>query len=271
MPYHLEKGPLFATVEKLYNDPDQLPPFLHNLWMGKAPSLGTLGLITSPIADNPNPLGSNATGAVRKASMREDWFGENPADGTQPQWGTPHFKTGRPAYTTGYWFHYYGDVRGIVAETLTCAAELALGAERHNPVAEPEVNRHWSVEFFWKCGQPRFEGWVTWRAHDGDGGQVTVIFATPATPDQVLRRPADGAMPDLAATRAARQGMWVCTHEDHRQYVMLTSLPTPAGQWLVPISTVMFTRGMGDVGTWAPTFGNGGAPPDNFPPFQPGP
>jgi hypothetical protein len=272
MPYHLEKGPIFATIEALYNDRNRLPGFLHQLWQGNAPALGSLGLITSPIADNPNALGSNATGAARKASMREDWFGENPADGRQPDWGTPHFKTGRPAYTTGYWFHYYGNVREIVAKTLTRAAEVALGAERPDPLAPPAGNRHWRVEFFWKCGQPRFEGWVTWRNHENPpGGQVTVIFATPATPDQVLRKPADGAMANFKGSKAARQGMWVCSHEDHRQYVMLTSLPTPSGQWLVPISTVMFTRGMGDVGTWAPTFGNGGAPPDDFPAFQPGP
>ena len=31
MPYHLEKGPLFATIEALYNDPNRLPGFLEKL------------------------------------------------------------------------------------------------------------------------------------------------------------------------------------------------------------------------------------------------
>ena len=81
----------------------------------------------------------------------------------------------------------------------------------------------WRVEFFWKCGQPRFEGWVTWRDHQNGGdGQVTVVFATPATPDQVLRRPGDQAEPMRKDRREKWQGMWVCSHADHRQHVMIT-------------------------------------------------
>ena len=220
----------------------------------------------------------NSPGAKRLKSMIEQWFGE--VGGAQPPWGTVHPDpvNGLPTLATGYWSNYHGDVRAIVGETMMRAGEVALGVDRPTqpPSASappPTGSRHWSVEFFWKCGQPRFEGWVTWRRHpNGSGGQVNVIFATPATPDLVLRRPGDQATKITSATPHAWdrwQGMWVCSHEDHKQYPMLTVFPTPQGQWLVPTSTVMFTRGIDDVGTWAPNFGSGGSA-DQPVVFQPG-
>lgn len=264
MPYHLEKGPIFSTIEALYNDPTRLPGFLHKLWLRQSP-LGTLGVVTSPSADDPqNPNSANATGPQRLTSLLESWFGEL-GGAPQPPWGSPHPVTGRPTFVTGYWSHYYGDVRGIVGETLTRAAEVTLGVDRPiqpPPAPPPIASRHWKVEFYWKCGQPRFEGWVTWREHEDDCGQVNVIFATPATPDLVLRRPGDQATKVTEATPQAWQrwqGMWVCSHEDHEQYRVVTALPTPQGQWLVPTSAVLFTRGVGEIGTWAPKFGSGGS------------
>ena len=189
MPFHLEKGPVFATLEAVYNDPQLLPGFLHSLWVGKADALGLLGVLASPMYnDKQNVLSSNATGEKRLTSMRERWFGE--------QGGNPQPAFGFGALATGYWARYHGDVRQIVAETLMSAGEVALGVDRpDDPVAAgpPTAFGPWPVEFFWKCGQPRFEGWVTWRNHQNGGGQVTVILATPATPDQVLTRPGRGA------------------------------------------------------------------------------
>lgn len=259
MPYHLEKGPLFANIEALYNEPARLAVFLHRLWQGQP--LGGLGLLAGRTFDGPDPNAPNARGPDRLNSMAVAWFGED-AQGNQPDFG--EVKDGRRTFTTGYWAHYYGQVRSIVTETLTRAAELALGVERPDPVVSPaEMKRPepWRVEFFWKCGQPRFEGWVTWRDHqEGGDGQVTVIFATPATPDQVLRRPAEQAE-QVRKNRVEKwQGMWVCSHADHRQHVMITCLPTRLGDWIVPFDAVMFTEGVGEVGTWAPRFGSGGTP-----------
>jgi hypothetical protein len=266
MPYHLEKGPMFAAFEALYNDPNRLPTFLRDLRMGGAPSLGSHGVLSSPLADDPTGTGANATAPQRLTSMRQYWFGEDATTpGPQPPFNIDPAQ-GPINLTTGYWALYYGDVRTIVAETLMRAAEVALGVERPNPVssAVPAASRNWKVEFFWKCGQPRFEGWVTWRDHkDGaNGGQVTVVFATPATPDQVLRAPGGGA--DEVTTGPSPwpwQGMWLCTHENHKQYVLIGSLPTPVRAWFVPTSAVMFTRGVDSVKTWAPRFGQGGAAP----------
>jgi hypothetical protein len=279
MPYHLEKGPIFSTIEAMYNDPARLPTFLQKLWRGQDP-LGTLGVLTSPSADDPNnPNSANATGAKRLASMISQWFGEISGP-PQPPWGTVHPDpvTGLPTLATGYWSHYYGDVRAIVGESLMRAGEVALGVDRPAqppPVSAPppEGTRRWAVEFFWKCGQPRFEGWVTWRRHqEGPGGQVTVIFATPATPDLVLLRPGDEATEITSTTLGAWnrwQGMWVCSHANHAQFPILTVLPTGQGQWLVP-TTAMFTLGFDDVGTWSPNFGSGGSRSDPIE-YEPGP
>jgi hypothetical protein len=265
MPYHLEKGPIFAVFDALYRDRNRLRDLLYDLWRQGSDGLGNLGMITSPMYPDPsNPVDP---GPDRRTSMLRKWFGDDQQGNRQQPFSD------RPPLnlTTGYWTHYYGDVRSIVAETLMRAAEVSLGVD--HPAQVPDQNapppggsRHWPVEFFWKCGQARFEGWVTWREHTNQaqvvtGGQVNVIFATPATPDLVLRRPGDGADPIVAGAWQKWQGMWVCSHSDHQQYRVITCLPTADGRWLVPVKTVMYTEGRDVVGAWAPEFGFGGATP----------
>ena len=268
MPYHLEKGPIFATLEAKYNgDRAELHQFLQRLWDGNG--LGTHGVLTSPMYDGP-PGVVNAEGEGRKQSMFTDWFGDIAEGVPQRAWGL--HTDGVFVATTGYWFQYYGNVREIVRQTLLRAGEVSLGFAR--PAAGqplPQGNRHWRVDFFWKCGQPRFEGWVTWRSTDpaSADGHVAVIFATPATPDTVLARPGDGGHPVGATDHEKWQGMWVCSHENHQQYRIWPSQPSGVGMWLVPTSAVMYTRGLGGVGTWVPDFGNGGTP-DHADAFVPG-
>jgi hypothetical protein len=174
---------------------------------------------------------------------------------------------GTRQFRTGYWLHFFGNVRAIVAETLMRAAEVSLGVDRPEPVdlpatTVPDSGRHWPVEFFWKCGQPRFEGWVTWRDKaQGRTGQVTVVFCTPATPDEVLSSPGSGGVEaPPPGWQSKWQGMWVCSHQRHRQHLMITTAPTLMGEWLVPFDAVMFTEGVGPIGTWSPDFGSGGVP-----------
>lgn len=270
MPYHLEKGPMFATIEAMYRDRARLRQFLHDLWHGTA--LGSHGVLSSTSADGGN--GVNSTGPDRLQSMREKWFGDVLSGGPQPAWGTSHPDRPGKAFWTGYWSHYYGDVRSIMTETMTRAAEVSLGVGRPADPATapmPADTRHWPVEFFWKCGQPRFEGWVTWRDEaEGGTGQVTVIVATPATPDTVNPKPATDAVAVDGTVAAGFQGMWVCAHSDHSQWVIIGSIPTPAAAWLVPPTGLLFTRGDGPIGTWAPKYGMGG-PPDHPIEFVQGP
>ena len=261
MPYHLEKGPIFARLEAKYNgDRALLHQFLEALWLGQP--LGDHGVLTSPMYPAPNPSVANAIPAQRKTSMLTHWFGDV-GGSPQPAFGSSHPVTGKVVRHTGYWAHYYGDVRAIVKDTLLRAGEVALGYERPN-VGDPlpPGTRHWPVEFFWKCGQPRFEGWVTWRAHPAQNvGQVNVIFATPATPDPVLDQPSKGGTTPSAVHLTQPQGMWVTSHSSHHQHRVVTYAPSPSGAWLVPESTVMYTHGVDPVGTWSPDFGMGGAPP----------
>ena len=150
---------------------------------------------------------------------------------------------------TGYWQDYHGDVEGIFRETLRRAIEVSLGID-HNKAIDPApdaVNgtRHWPIEFFWKCGQPWWEGWVTWRRNADGTGQVTVVLATPTTNDDVLPDPTTGRkLPDfeidpqstLDNNEERNQGMWVVTHNKHAEYHVASSLPTESGKW--PIFTL---------------------------------
>ena len=88
---------------------------------------------------------------------------------------------------------------------------------------------------------------------------MTVITATPATPDTVYPQPATGADAINGTLAACFQGMWLCTHADNPQYVVIGSRATPAKEWLVPLGPLV-TRGRGPVGTWAPRYGLGGPP-----------
>ena len=263
MPFHLEKGPVFATLEAKYNGNKQdLHDFLQDLWDGIP--LGSHRVLTSPMHDG--PAGAvNATGADRRQSMFTSWFGDDATTGDpQPAWGW-HEDLQRFVATTGYWSQYYGDVRSIVTQTLLRAGEVSLGYARPEPGEPlPRGIRHWPVDFFWKCGQPRFEGWVTWRSFPRSSrGHVAVIFATPATPDTVLKRPAEGGHAVNDTDHLKWQGMWVTSHANHRQYRIRPSQPSKIGRWVVPTSASMFTRGLEEVGTWVPDFGLGGTPPSD--------
>ena len=94
-------------------------------------------------------------------------------------------------------------------------------------------------------------------------GHVAVIFATPATPDTVLKRPAEGGHAVNDTDHLKWQGMWVTSHANHRQYRIRPSQPSKIGRWVVPTSASMFTRGLEEVGTWVPDFGLGGTPPSD--------
>ena len=112
MPFHLEKGPIFATLEAKYNGNKQdLHDFLQDLWDGIP--LGSHRVLTSPMHDGP-PGAVNATGDDRRQSMFTSWFGDDATTGDpQLAWGW-HQDLQRFVATTGYWSQYYGDVRSIV-------------------------------------------------------------------------------------------------------------------------------------------------------------
>ena len=170
---------------------------------------------------------------------------------------------------TGYWIGYRGDVDAIVRLTFRRAMEAALGVD-HTAAEVPEPPpRHWPIQILWHCGQPWFEGWVAWNEQPPDGGDVTVVFATPGHIGGVVRRRITAPLerqgrdyeedpPTLNTPLGPRlRGLMVVSHRDHavegRSEVWQRS---PQGAWSVP--SIVTHVGEGDVMTVAPSEAEGG-------------
>ena len=253
MPYHLEKGPVLSVLEDVLRGPTaQVENILTRLRDPAVPLAEVGGLDSTTLNAPPYP-----TTADRVAHIEKDWFGY--VVGTQQQ--APFNPLTNP--TTGFWENYWGDVAGIVRETLTRAVEVALGLDHD---AEPPGTRHWPIELFWKCPNPWFEGWVTWRHEPAQpaSGQVTVILATPGNGAVVLDDPRQGRTPSVGPVApTGNQGMWVVTHAGHRPYVVLTTVTTAPGHIPIPTLGTLFA-GLTPVVTVAPSFIDGGASPNGL-------
>jgi hypothetical protein len=311
MPFHLEKGPWILELEQLLNGeldevwrvlracrtPDGFRTMVHEY-------AGSTGLDDDPMYRNAKE---------REQHLLGHWFGESTAaGGPQPPFGawlrevlgveqaedgpvtpdavqdwlhdlsTEQLRTIGRWPTTGFWRQYCGDVAEIVRLTLVSALEVSLGLHRGSDQRD-DVGRQLPIELFWKCPQPWFEGWVTWRLHNDtiDVGQVTVVLATPGTGTPVLqsplfgRRPVEspvtverGATPTDPTSYHARprvdgyadRGMWVVTHQEN---VLLPSapsiIPTGSGQWdrIIPPIGPSYA-GVGPVVVVEPSLRDGG-------------
>jgi len=86
------------------------------------------------------------------------------------------------AGAASWWINFWGDnVQDIMRETVLRAIECAYGVKHGDPLTSA-TRTPWPVEFFWKCGQAWFEGWVTWKRATPSGslGQVTALLCTPS-------------------------------------------------------------------------------------------
>lgn len=232
MPYTLAKGTILAVLEDLANpsttsERTRLRTALASL---RDPAVS---LTDIPLVNGLEP----ATAGLGPLADRLDqfWFGKRrDAAGTwQPQ--SPFGPTNT---RTGYFKRYYGDVESILRETLVRAIEVSFGLA-HDADLE-DGTRQWPVEMLWKCPNPWFEGWVTWRQH-GSGateGQVTVILATPgedANPVIDVAALPPGATTPLPAPTALppdERGMWVVTHHRHVKHNVDVMTPLPDGSAL---------------------------------------
>jgi len=296
MPYHLEKGPYLTVLETQFNsDTDDLMAQANRL-INNDPQFET-AFYDCPAISQVGPL-KGKTPAEAKQLLQDHiynhWFGWT---GNAPNY-TKQVLTAScslPAYPqqTGYWQGYHGDVEKIVRTTLMRAAEVALGVDHKTPppIKPTDRRRHWPVEFFWVCGTDRFEGYVTWRSHLPSGrGQVTVVFVTPPTKDPVfddlssqstypgttVAVNAAPARPDPFVVKPPRkndamQGIWLVTHTRHQRHAVVAPAPTPSRQVTIPgvlltsgpgsaVSSSL-TVGCGEVDTFVPEFGDGGAEP----------
>jgi hypothetical protein len=275
MPYTLTRGPLLTLVENALNpqnpaEEDRREVLLTELRQGTSlPDLVTA--VQQPFADLAVPK------APLHQRLRDDWIGQG--------------ANGPPSEPTGYWVGYQGDVEGVLRQGLIRTLEVSMGVSHDAP--PDTATRSWPVQVHWKCPNPWFEVWVSWRRHDDTprGGQVDMLIATP--PDKANRLTTRPQFPPAAADRAASalnplpeptdatdsQGMWLVAHEHHRLDVADERVvarggrrldiqtgrvntgglqPLPAGEWLVPTPSTMWVD-EGEVITVEPPSHAGGA------------
>jgi len=254
MPYHLEKGPVLSVLENLLGkSAAELGLLLTRLRDPNIELAEVGGLDSTTLNAPPYP-----TRADRVEHIERDWFGFTPGTQTQPAFNLFTHRT------TGKWESYYGDVAGIVRQTMIRAIEVSLGID-HN--AQPPGSRHWPIELFWKCPNPWMEGWVTWRNNPGNAasGQVTVVLATPGNGAVVLNDPRNGRNTDVdPVSPRGNQGMWVISHRGHDRYIVPTTTTTTMGHIPFPTLGALFV-GRPGLTTVAPSLIDGGADPNGLP------
>jgi hypothetical protein len=241
MPYHVEKGATISVLEDFLDDDQNL--------IDAVTQLRTPG---SALADSPFLTSANLnagpypTLADRQAYLNEQWLGMTDVSG---QW-TPQAPFGPTNLSTGGWKRWYGQADEILRRTFVRAGELALRINHSDPLPTPPLNgNRRRIQIIWKCAQPWFEGWITWRPDS-----VTVILCTPGTgakvwtaPDPYTGQPGPPP-PDFERdplTYPADYGMIVVTHEEQRRVdPPTTTAPTPTGRIPQPFHVWV---GWGDV------------------------
>ncbi|HEY2811922.1 MAG TPA: hypothetical protein VGJ03_00520 [Acidimicrobiales bacterium] len=259
MPYHLEKGPVFSTFEAhKYQTKDVYCDILGQLRQKDATGNYAVDICDLlPYKDPALNYGPYNTQELRRYHMNVHWFGMLP---------TGQVANGRATYTpqtngtfqwidnptTGWWRNYFGDVEGIMRETLTRAAEIALGLD-HGEAIPPKSQRArlrcWPMEYVVTCPAAWFEGWLSWRK-TGNGqrdGHVTINMVVPAhvqpnepgpqdldfqnprdggVLDSPLRPPQRGGNDYVAQPQAPTgpYGMWVITHWDHNMELAILNV-----------------------------------------------
>src|SRR5438874_2041687 len=141
MPYHLEKGPVFSVFEAdKYQTKDKICEILAKLREKNAAGDYVNDICDlEPYSDPALNYGPYNTQELRRYHMNVHWFGMTP-NGTDAA-GKLIYKpqdTGTFQWianpTTGWWKNYFGDTEGIMRETLTRAAELALGLDHDQAI-----------------------------------------------------------------------------------------------------------------------------------------
>lgn len=277
MPYTLTRGPLLTLIENALNsetaaDKTEREGVLAALRQG-APLADLVRGTTQPLQGVAVPQ------APLDVRLEQDWIGDG--------------ANGPPGEPTGYWVGYQGDVEGVLRQGLIRAIEVSMGLV-HGAELDT-ATRAWPVQLLWKCPNPYFEVWVSWRRHDETerGGQVDMLIATP--PDKANRltdrpqfppAPPAGvpakATPLAEPTEAtASQGMWLVAHERHvlniaderiapqgvgrLEFVTERVQPgalqgLPGGEYLVPTPSTLWVD-EGDVVVVEPPSYAGGADP----------
>jgi hypothetical protein len=267
MPYHLEKGPYLSVIESYVNDQasgvTRIVAAIGFLRQTPPNFLATAPPVTSPAVAPPPPTQP----PFLPESIGRLWQGmRQAANGTWTIRQPPYDATNN--LQTGYWNVWYGDAERLIATTLLRALELQIGIMPNAPVPDPSaVTRHWLLNLLWKCPQPWFEGWISWRRSDASpaDGQVTALLCTPGNGAQVWGTPNQGGAEKVDTSGANhindRHGLWlVCQPTNTFKSVPSTGW-SPSGTAGVPEFGAP-VRSQGLPITIAPSEGNGGVKPN---------
>ncbi len=161
MPKHLAKTRTLAFMDERYNDmttrTTTLERLRHKDTKGEYDiALTDVGSIDA-LGNVVTPAGANASVTDNKDHLNQHWFGHNDPPGK---------------VRTGWWHGWKGRPEAVMRETLIRTLEVAMGL-RHDE--DPRnARRQLPVDFYWICGLPRFESYISWNDR-----QATVIILTP--------------------------------------------------------------------------------------------
>ncbi len=184
MPKHLAKGQFLDFLANRYNNnPDIAAAALRGLRQKNTSGGWAFDLVDVGSMDAKGnvtlPGGTTMTVAQNKAHLNQHWFGKGAGS--------------QNANTTGWWNGWKGDAEGVMRQTLIRALEVSLGVEHGRDPVPANRTRHLPLDFYWVCGVPRLESYISWNSN-----QVTVVVITPGfgAPNlqfQVEDRPSDAA------------------------------------------------------------------------------
>ena len=197
MKHSVDKGQFFSLLDSRYSssvdERVRILEAMRDAEGGSAPNVfrdaGTLNPNLMPaMVNSAHPI-DNATANTRMRHLYEHWFGYE-ADPQQQRVQAPGqpetlvdwVPTDEPQ--TGWWSEWRGDAFDIFRTTIIRAIEVSLGLKvggnpRRSDGELKTSMRAWPIEFLWICGAPKFEGWVTWRKHNGSA-RVLVLLVTPS-------------------------------------------------------------------------------------------
>lgn len=254
MPYYLEKGDMLRRFEDVVNStehPDYAARALRALRNPRR-DLSKNFLFQKP-APGPNEKGATPSepeiDTELETHFNDHWLGTpSAAADAEAAETAPDEPSAAPPSPTGWWWAYRGDADPVLRTTLARGLEVALGVPPDEEFEYP-TRRHWPIALFWVCGHRWFEGWVTWlQDKERDTGFVIALLATPGfNGGHPLRQePAkrdDGEVERVTSLPDDRDGLWLVTHENHRQSWKAphppNAGPSGSGLWRTPYLTTV--------------------------------